>query len=55
MSISAESQEMAGILVVILPTVMIGGVSILTLLIGTPEYMANTLRQDTPPRAERAA
>jgi hypothetical protein len=37
---------MAGILLVILPTVMIGGVSILTLLIGTPEYIANKLRQD---------
>ena len=33
-------------LLVILPTVMIGGVSILTLLIGDPEYMANPLRQD---------
>jgi hypothetical protein len=43
---SSESRRMAGILLVILPTVMIGGVSILTLLIGTPEYMANKLRQD---------
>jgi uncharacterized membrane protein len=33
-------------LLVILPTVMIGGVSILTLLIAEPEYMANPLRQD---------
>jgi len=41
-----ESRLIAGILLVILPTVMIGGVSILTLLIGTPEYMANKLRQD---------
>ncbi|HMC22247.1 MAG TPA: hypothetical protein VKL19_10395 [Thermoanaerobaculia bacterium] len=41
-----ESRVTAGILLVILPTVMIGGVSILTLLIGTPEYMANKLRQD---------
>jgi len=41
-----ESRVMAGILLVILPTVMLGGVSILTLLIGTPEYMANRLRQD---------
>ena len=30
----------------ILPTVMIGGVSILTLLINDPAYMQNTLRQD---------
>jgi len=43
---SSESRRMAGILLVVLPTVMIGGVSILTLLIGTPEYMANKLRQD---------
>jgi hypothetical protein len=46
MSMSSESRKMAGSLLVILPTVMIGGVSILTLLIGTPEYMANKLRQD---------
>lgn len=37
---------MAGILIVILPSIIIGGVSILTLLIGDPEYMANKLRQD---------
>ena len=30
----------------ILPTVMFGGASILTFLIGSPEYMANALRQD---------
>jgi hypothetical protein len=33
-------------LLVILPTVMVGGVSILRLLIGSPEYMQNPLRQD---------
>jgi hypothetical protein len=43
---SRESRFIAGLLLVILPTVMLGGVSILTLLIGTPEYMANKLRQD---------
>ena len=43
---SRESRLIAGLLLVILPTVMLGGVSILTLLIGTPEYMANKLRQD---------
>jgi CDP-diglyceride synthetase len=43
---SRESRFTAGLLLVILPTVMFGGVSILTLLIGTPEYMANKLRQD---------
>ena len=43
---SPESRKVAGAILVILPTVMIGGVSILTLLIGTPEYMRNELRQD---------
>ena len=43
---SPESRKVAGALLIILPTVMIGGVSILTLLIGTPEYMQNELRQD---------
>lgn len=43
---SPESRKLAGVILVLLPTVMIGGVSILTLLIGTPEYMANALRQD---------
>ena len=43
---SRESRLIAGLLLVILPTVMLGGVSILTLLIGTPEYMADKLRQD---------
>lgn len=43
---SPESRRIAGVILVILPTVMIGGVSILTLLIGTPEYMQNELRQD---------
>jgi|SRR5262245_40130538 len=43
---SPESRKVAGAILVILPTVMIGGVSILTLLIGTPDYMRNELRQD---------
>jgi hypothetical protein len=43
---SRESRRLAGLLLVILPTVMIGGVSILTLLITEPAYMANPLRQD---------
>jgi len=43
---SPESRRLAGVLLVILPTVMIGGVSILTLLIGGPAYMRNPLRQD---------
>ena len=43
---SSESRRLAGVLLVILPTVMIGGVSILTLLIGDSAYMRNPLRQD---------
>jgi hypothetical protein len=40
------SRLLAGILLIVLPTVMIGGVSILSLLIGDPSYMENPLRQD---------
>jgi hypothetical protein len=43
---SRESRRFAGILLVLLPTVEIGGVSLLALLIGDPEYMRNPLRQD---------
>jgi len=43
---SSESKKVAGAILIILPTVMIGGVSVLTLLIGSPEYMQNQLRQD---------
>ena len=43
---SSESRRLAGLLLVILPTVMVGGVSILTLLINDPAYMRNPLRQD---------
>jgi hypothetical protein len=41
-----ESRQVAGALLVFLPTVILGGVSILTLLIGDPAYTANRLRQD---------
>jgi hypothetical protein len=41
-----ESRRLAGILLIVLPTVMVGGVSILSLLIGDPKYMENPLRQD---------
>jgi hypothetical protein len=44
--VSLESRRLAGLLLVILPTVMVGGVSILTLLINDPAYMRNPLRQD---------
>ena len=37
---------MAGLLLLILPTVMIGGASILTMLVGDPAYVQNPLRQD---------
>jgi hypothetical protein len=44
---SPESRRSAGILLVILPTVIIGGVSILSFLINPDSgYMNNPLRQD---------
>lgn len=43
---SHESRLLAGILLIVLPTVMIGGVSVLSLLIGDPTYRENALRQD---------
>ncbi len=42
---SPESLTTAGRLLVILPTVIIGGVSILTLLLRDPRYRQNPLRQ----------
>ena len=43
---STESKRLAGILLVILPTVIYGGVSILSFLINDPAYQQNALRQD---------
>lgn len=43
---SKESRYMAGALLIIFPTVIIGGVSLLTLLVGDPRYAQNELRQD---------
>ena len=43
---SPESRRLAGILLLVLPTVMLGGVSLLTLLVWNPAYAANELRQD---------
>jgi hypothetical protein len=43
---SYESRLLAGILLIVLPTVMIGGMSILSLPIGDPTYVENPLRQD---------
>jgi hypothetical protein len=43
---SPQSRLMAGIVLIIVPTVEIGGASILSLLIGDPAYAQNDLRQD---------
>jgi hypothetical protein len=42
---SPESLRSAGVLLILLPTVIFGGVSILTLLIRDPRYRQNPLRQ----------
>jgi len=42
---SIESLRSAGLLLILLPTVVFGGVSILTLLIRDPRYRQNPLRQ----------
>lgn len=43
---SRESRFLAGFLLVVMPTVIIGGVSILSLLVAEPAYRENELRQD---------
>lgn len=43
---SPETRRHAGILIVIIPTVVYGGVSILNFLINDPAYIQNPLRQD---------
>ena len=43
---SPETRKHAGILIVIIPTVVYGGVSILGFLIHDPAYMQNPLRQN---------
>jgi hypothetical protein len=43
---SSESRHLAGILLIVLPTVIYGGVSILRFLINDPRYMQNPLRQN---------
>jgi hypothetical protein len=43
---SHESRLTAGILLILLPAVVYGGASILSLLIGDPGYAENPLRQD---------
>jgi hypothetical protein len=44
--VSRESRVTAGILLILLPAVVYGGTSILSLLIGDPAYAQNPLRQD---------
>jgi hypothetical protein len=44
--VSRESRLVAGILILLLPTVAFGGTSILSLLVGDPAYAENELRQD---------
>jgi hypothetical protein len=44
--LSRASRRLAGVLLIILPAVMIGGVRIPTFLISDPAYMKNPLRQD---------
>ena len=43
---SIQSRRLAGILLIVLPTVMYGGLSLLQFLINDPAYMQNQLRQD---------
>lgn len=43
---SPESRRVAGVLLIVLPSAVIGGVSILTLLVHDPAYLDNPLRQD---------
>jgi hypothetical protein len=43
---SPQSKRLAGILLVVMPTVVYGGVSILHLLVNDPDYVKNPLRQD---------
>lgn len=43
---STESRLTAGILLILMPTVVFGGTSLLTMLVGDPAYAENELRQD---------
>jgi hypothetical protein len=45
-AMSSKSRLVAGVLLLIVVTVEVGGASILSLLIGDPEYAQNDLRQD---------
>ena len=41
-----KSKRQAGILLIVFPTVIYGGVSLLSFLINDPRYMQNPLRQN---------
>lgn len=41
-----SSRRLAGVLIIVLPTVVFGGASLLTMLVSDPAYQANPLRQD---------
>ena len=43
---SRESRLTAGVLLILMPTVVYGGASILSMLVGDPVYAQNQLRQD---------
>ena len=43
---SRESRLTAGLLLILMPAVVYGGTSILSLLVGDPDYAQNQLRQD---------
>ncbi len=43
---TTASRRVAGVLLIIMPTVVLGGVSVLSLLVYDPAYQANPLRQD---------
>ena len=43
---SSRSRLVAGVLLILMPAVVYGGTSILSLLVGNPEYADNQLRQD---------
>lgn len=45
--LSSRSRKLAGVLLIVLPTVMYGGVSLLTFILGRePGYLDNPVRQD---------
>lgn len=43
---TSESRRVAGLSLILVPAVVVGGVSVLTLLVHDPAYMDNPLRQD---------